>query len=329
MDGSVAAFLEQRKNTTDARFAAFQARVAPADALVANFATVYATGSFGRQEASPYSDLDLFILTESDPESGPGLTPLNTIRLQAALIDAAQQAGFPPFSDEGAYLKPHLLPDMREKLGGRDDDYENLFTARMLLLLESRALLGESVHERAIDFVLDEYWKDYDDNAGAFLPAYLTNDIIRYWKVLCLNYEAKARRSDDSAKRKLDNYKLKHSRLLMCYSAIIYFCHALRDSKSISTDVARQMTRLTPIGRLNAVAEQCSPRAQEAIDELLRMYVTFLKQTCAPKAELLKRFTDDDYHRARYREAQAFGDAMFQLVNEIGASTPLFRYLVV
>jgi hypothetical protein len=59
------------------------------------------------------------------------------------------------------------------------------------------------------------------------------------------------------------------------------------------------------------------------------MYVTFLNETAAPKPELLKRFANDDYHRARYHEAQAFGDRMFQLVTEVGASTPLFRYLVV
>ena len=94
---------------------------------------------------------------------------------------------------------------MTGKLGGRDDDYENLFTARMLLLLESRPLVGSQMYERAIDAVLSEYWKDYEDNRSAFRPIYLTNDIIRYWKVLCLNYDANTRGHVDPNKRRLIN----------------------------------------------------------------------------------------------------------------------------
>jgi predicted nucleotidyltransferase len=214
-------FLANRKKKTEERFRRVQGRVRAIEPLLGDFATLYATGSYGRGEASDHSDLDVFILTETDSEKRPKLRPLDTIRVQAALIDAATQEGLPPFSDEGAYLKPHTITDMIEKLGGPDDDYENLFTARMLLLLESRPIVGSLMYERAIDRVLDEYWRDFDENAERFLPIYLTNDLVRYWKVLCLNYEANTRYASNLNKRRLNNYKLKHSRLLTCYSALL------------------------------------------------------------------------------------------------------------
>jgi len=45
-----------------------------------------------------------------------------------------------PFSNDGEFLRILYLEDMLEQLGGREDDYLNYFTARMLLLLESKPL---------------------------------------------------------------------------------------------------------------------------------------------------------------------------------------------
>ncbi len=329
MSDSAREFLSSRKQSTNDRFSRLQKRLSHAEPLVDDFATVYATGSFGRGEASSHSDVDVFILTETDEERHQKLTPLSTIRLQAAMIEAVEAERLPPLSDEGAYLKPHCLPDMIEKLGGRDDDYENLFTARILLLLESRPLLGQALYNRAVDYVLAEYWKDYESNHDDFLPIYLTNDIVRYWKVLCLNYEAAARRSEDKVKRRLNNYKLKHSRLLTCYSAILYLCHLARAQKTISQQDARAMTALVPIDRLTAIADESDDRIQEAIADVLQMYVKFLHVTDAPKQELLERFAEDGYHTDRRRSAQGFGEKVFELLKLIGEQTPLFRYLVV
>lgn len=82
----------------------------------------------------------------------------------------------------------------------------------MLLILESRALLGASFYEKAVSDVIAEYWRDYEQNSTEFLPVFLINDVLRFWKTLCLNYEDRtneARRSD-LGKRHLHNYKLKH-----------------------------------------------------------------------------------------------------------------------
>ena len=99
-------YLDARRESTAERFEQIVNRVASLEALVDDFATVYATGSFGRGEASPNSDLDLFILTDdvSEEDRTPRLSAVNAIRLQAGLVKAAEEEKLPPFSDDGAYL---------------------------------------------------------------------------------------------------------------------------------------------------------------------------------------------------------------------------------
>lgn len=76
-------------------------------------ACVYATGSFGRTEASVYSDLDIFIAgrserivtSEDGSHFGPNnlLSHLDEICVQGELIKASRRLGFPNFSGDGQY----------------------------------------------------------------------------------------------------------------------------------------------------------------------------------------------------------------------------------
>lgn len=56
-------------------------------------ACVYATGSFGRLEAGPESDLDLFIVIETNAErlEKPLLNAVDEIKLKSELISTAEQ----------------------------------------------------------------------------------------------------------------------------------------------------------------------------------------------------------------------------------------------
>ena len=91
------------------------------------------------------------------------------------------------------------------------------------MLLESRPLLGRPIYDHIQQAVLNAYWKDYDDHKLDFMPAFLGNDILRLWRTFCVNYEATTKTMPERAraKRRVKNYKLKHSRLLTCYSALL------------------------------------------------------------------------------------------------------------
>jgi predicted nucleotidyltransferase len=111
---------------------------------------VYATGSYGRLEAWDGSDADLFFLYDDADESQR--IPWTTFaRLSARLIDVTEEMGFPPFSGDGKYLEVQYVAEMENVLGSPQDDSLNVFTARMLLLLESRPVYDEAVYDRLLE----------------------------------------------------------------------------------------------------------------------------------------------------------------------------------
>ncbi len=193
------------------------------------------TGSFGRGEASTHSDLDLFIVGQGSLEA-PTLSRLNQILVKADLIEANRKLGFPDFSGDGEYLAHHTVGELLNTLGKPEDDASNTFTARLLLLLESTPLIGESAYRRIVDDVIVSYWRDYQDNKNNFVPAFLANDILRMWRTFCVNYEARTQNvpPERKAKRGVKNYKLKHSRLLTCYSGLLYLLAVFSKNGTVS-----------------------------------------------------------------------------------------------
>lgn len=321
--------LDERRSLTEKRLRELvdELQTTGAAEIADKSACVYATGSVGRGEMSAESVLDIFIIR--DKASGSRLTNLNEIRLKARLIEAARKLKFPDFSGDGEYVKSYdIQEDFIKKLGTRKDDYHNVLTARLLLLLESRPILGGEVYKAAIDKLLSVYWRDYDRNSKHFLPVFLTNDILRFWKTLCLNYEE---RSSDSniGKRRLLNYKLKYSRLLTCYSGVLYLLAVLvRNGGTVSTVAAVEMVRCTPTKRLEFVAG-VGGEVESRVQAILDNYATFLKVCETKKSELEAKFTEPEFKKARIEEAKAFGGDVAALIEKVGAGTQLLRYLLV
>lgn len=293
-------------------------------------ACVYATGSLGRGEMSERSDLDIFVLRD-DRLSSP-LTNLDAIRLTARLIEVARAQGYPDFSGDGKFIKAHNVHgDLIGKLGTSEDDYVNVFTARMLLVLESIPILGEATYKRVLEDVVATYWRDYTQNMSSFLPVFLTNDILRFWKTLCLNYEERTGAAKDInvGKRRLHNYKLKHSRLLTCYSAIIYIQAVLQICDgTVSPESVMSMISTSPTGRLEYVAKEL-PGTETIVQGILDKYAKFL-QTCTEEKGILEdKFSESSFKQSRFEEARDFGDEVFALLHQIGDKSPLLRYLVI
>ncbi|HKS74817.1 MAG TPA: nucleotidyltransferase domain-containing protein, partial [Terriglobales bacterium] len=210
---------------------------------------IYVTGSYGRLEAHAGSDLDLFFVLGGNGQ----LDRITKTLVDAELIKIARDLGFPPFSNDAQYLEVHSLQEMLDKLGGAEDDFKNLFTARMLLLLESRPIYGENAYRKILISIIDAYFRDFHDHTGDFRPLFLVNDILRFWKTLCLNYENRRNRPEDRAKKNkhhVRNLKLKFSRLLICFSTII----PLISSRSSSPEDILALTSHPPLKRLEKVA---------------------------------------------------------------------------
>ena len=164
--------LSERRGFSTRRLQEVQSSINDFDGL-ANLPNlcIYVTGSYGRLEASPHSDLDLFFINTGSFDTNRIPATTKTL-LDAHLIRATKELGLPDFSDDGKYLSVHYLDDMKTTLGSSDDDFENRFTARLLLLLESRPLYNENVYRQVLEEVVASYFRDYHDNKPSSAPCF-------------------------------------------------------------------------------------------------------------------------------------------------------------
>jgi predicted nucleotidyltransferase len=292
--------------------------------------TIFGAGSYARLEASEHSDIDMFFLTSapSDRLKEPNTSRIKLFGKVISLVDDLQ---FPKFSNDGEYLKILHMSDMVDKMGGQQDDYENHFTTRMLLLLESKCLYGKPVYNGAIAKIVRSYFRDYPTHRNNFKPIFLMNDIMRYWKTLCLNYEnrrrdfAKPRPRGAVIKQKVKNFKLKYSRMTTCFATIALLSCQL---KSIQENDVIDLVGLTPRERLQEVAKRI-PSAKRKSKEILEGYTWFLRMTSLPTIELDKYFADERKRRMAFRRANSYGDKVFDLLKVVDHKYDTFRYLVI
>lgn len=294
---------------------------------------IYATGSYGRLEAGEASDIDIFFLYEGHP-AVQRLSNLTLIRLSACLIDATEEMGFPSFSGDGRYLDVHYLDHMEEVLGSPEDDSLNAFTARMLLLLESRPVYGAERYRRILSAVVGFYYRDFEDHSDHFRPTFLINDILRFWRTLTLNYEhdryevlqlPEDEQAEAKAKSALKNYKLKVSRLATCFSMIL---HLASEKPPVPAERVLELCALTPRERFEALRGVGDAEADRCIETLLGTYETFLEHVQRPRPELLDDFRDEELRRAQLAEAGEFGERIFELLSILVPRERL-RHLIV
>jgi predicted nucleotidyltransferase len=172
-------------------------------------------GSWGRGELTSGSDDDFMLLI--DGESRESVHP--TID---EIWEALGAEGRPPGREE-VFGVPVFSHDLCNKIGLEEDGNKNL-TRRMLLVLESVAALGEDNCRDVKAAVLGKY---LDKSVKAYRPPrFFLNDVIRYWRTIAVDFEAK-HRSRDGEKWGLRNAKLRTSRTLLFASGLLPLleCH--------------------------------------------------------------------------------------------------------
>jgi predicted nucleotidyltransferase len=326
-------YLERVRSNTELRFQQLKGSLAEAERLLAGRACVYATGSFGRMEAGPLSDLDLFIVVETDWETKYGervivnrLDGIEEIRLKHRLIEAVETCGIAPFDGAGKYLEVHGMGDFVNELGSRKDDYLNTLTGRLLLLLESRPLLGACTYDRLLDNVISAYFRDYVGNESDFVPAFLVNDILRMWRTFAVNYELQRKKGGSGYRIK--NLKLKYSRMITCYSAVMYLLARHVETGAVSPGDVKEMVTLTPAERLHATVGQAAPpgpdggRFASLIGEVLDDYADFLAFSHRPPAEIE---AESEHGFLQWRQdSYNFGRKFAEAVTLLGQSSSPF-----
>lgn len=333
----------QRREFTETKADALREALGDAQARLNGRACVYATGSFGRLEANSNSDLDLFIVGLNKPldDGGDGsskrhvesrLSNLDAICIKADLIKAVRRLGLPEFDGDGKYLSDFPLHDLINTLGEPNDDASNTLTARLLLALESRCLLGKEAYDAIIEEVVYNYWRDYEDHQDEYVPAFFANDILRLWRTFCVNYEARTKSHPlpEKIKRRIKNYKLKHSRMLTCFSALIYMLGIYKANGTVTPADALRMVGLTPLERLEAMrSDPDDAELKSALDRALERYDAFLETTADGDDVLRERFADREGRTALNAQSNHFGDAVHDVLRHVGGDNRFYRLLVV
>ncbi len=280
-------------------------------------AFVFCGGSLGRGDIGVKSDLDLFVVTTNAEKK---LKRLTEVRLLAHAIEINEKLRYGPFSNDGKYLKVYSQEAMLGALGAPHDDSENLFTARMLLLLESRCVCGEQAYADSLRRVIEHYFRDRRGKRS-FRPLFLLNDLLRYWRTLCLNYELS--RDIQGRPWRKKNINLKFSRMLTVFGTILPVVARKMDSG----DAVYRLVALSPherfafgLDRLND--ESLLPRYVQFLDD----YEVFLRWKEMERAELEERL--DELDKESRVLAGRFSDFMHAAVTHSALDPNMRKYLV-
>lgn len=190
--------LEKCRSFFDARIA--ELKLDPGAICVA------ATGSVGRHEALEASDLDLIVISKL-PQTPKGCAAEQTDLLYKRFTEGLSAYLDIDVSEGRSVMGAVALDDLADsdKIGGDHDDRIAL-TRRTLVLTES-AKAGGTLSLREVRRQILEAYSPNEDN---YHPLPLCNDVARYYRQLCIDYNQKHKTADREWAEK--NVKLRHSR---------------------------------------------------------------------------------------------------------------------
>jgi len=277
----------------------------------------YCAGSLGRGDVGQNSDLDLFFITTS-PEKDQ--SHIGEIEMMSVVLKIGNELEYPEFSNDGAFLKIHSSPKMLDALGAPKDDSENLFTTRMLLLLESRSLCNEGIYDEIIRDIAEHYFRD-SRGKKSYRPLFLLNDLLRFWRTLCLNYEII--RDEPNKPWRKKNINLKFSRMLTIFGTVL----PLITRSEYNLDNLISLTKMSPLQRFALGLDNLNDKTlSNEFREFLDSYEAFLcwKETQDEYPDSNTKFDELSRNAAR-----SFSDFIYKVVTHQIIDDELKKYLVI
>lgn len=243
-------------------------------------------GSLARREMTEESDFDFLVLAlqlTRDPDA-----PVNLLRRaddlrRAWLVDEGHtdelgqtDKKVNPPGKSGVFGRAVGAFDLVDKIGLQDDTNHSM-TRRMLLLEESVSLMDPAVHSAVVRAALRRYLEVGHTDPNK-VPRFLLNDVVRYWRTLSIDYQAKVR--EDSAPSGLRYLKLIIPRKTLFAGTLmpLLLCGLDGWHQADAEDLARQFA-LTPLERLVQGYSVAPPNVQDAMTGALGVVDHFLERS--------------------------------------------------
>jgi predicted nucleotidyltransferase len=143
---------------------------------------VLACGSLARQEYGEASDIDYLVVVSDTPSSLADLREAGH-ELQQLIDGQGQKPG-----TSGVFGQTVGAFDLIEQVGLQEDTNHS-HTRRMEILLESVSLTAPEARPTILDSIVDRYTTHSIETSKA--PRFLINDVLRYWRTLAVDFQAK------------------------------------------------------------------------------------------------------------------------------------------
>lgn len=225
---------------------------------------IVAFGSLARHEWTHNSDLDFLIIVGQDDVTPALLRSANSVALKCVESLEASQPGL-----TGTFGSTISSFELVSRIG-LESDTNSSTTRRILILEESASLFNKISHDRLVDRILTRYLVEYE-TPKIGVPRLLLNDVVRYWRTIAVDYQAKnwARNADDGWG--LRYLKLRITRKL-CFAAMLaaLFRPAIEGTACDAHYLARVLEK-PALARLGVLHEFLDDGGVEALRECLQI----------------------------------------------------------
>ncbi|MFJ5507163.1 nucleotidyltransferase domain-containing protein [Pectobacterium jejuense] len=232
--------------------------------------TIVTTGSFGRNEASPESDFDLFLFCEKEENK-------EDIQSKATLInECIKKYVTKDTGSTGTFGADEVVSfeSLLKNIGGSEDT-NKLLTRRMLFLLEGISVYNSALFESYRKTLINKYLKSSSDGK---IDKYLLNDIIRYYRTITTDFQHKI--DSDGKSWGIRNIKLRFSRKILYFAGIIAIGYASDKEQDVTTRVSLLSSLLdtAPLERIFEIyKEKLSENDYDILERIFSDYNCFLE----------------------------------------------------
>ncbi|EHE0023151.1 hypothetical protein JN652_000150 [Vibrio cholerae] len=227
--------------------------------------SVVVTGSFGRNEASEASDMDWFVVVDEQYSESVIEQYSESVRETVGCI--VNEYVNKNVGDTGTFGGIVRKDELLVNFGG-DEDTNQKFTRRMLYLLESKWLFNENLYNELKREILSRYIKVGVTDSG--LNRFILNDVIRYYRTICTDYEFKVYENDK--KWGVRKIKLRFSRKLLYFSGLITVASTGSMSRELKLQKTEELLSLSPIDRIQKIF------GKEQTSTMMEYYSEFLEK---------------------------------------------------